>query len=467
MIRLLKKALFTLRIKWMGISAPMLFVQSFALLISIGTAGLMWIPGLQLGPQLGFIDALFTMTSAVCVTGLIVVDTATHFTRWGQLWLLLFIQLGGIGLVTLTTLIIGAMGRRLSLRSEMIVGVPVDTQEHRSVRNLTFAVARYTFLIEAVGALLLWIWWVPRFGFVEAAWHAVFHSISAFCNAGFSTFSDSLVGFNTSPVTLVLISLLIIAGSFGFLSTEEVIRWWRAPKVGRARLSVHTWAALTITVVLLMGGALAYGISEWRGAFEDLPAIDRVFNAWFLSVTARTAGFNSVSYAALTNSGVLVTIMLMLAGGSPGSTAGGLKTTTVAVLVALALTRIRGRRYTILHGRTVPEGTVQRTVSLVMVVGTVLLVAVFLLGILESRGLALEQSRMVFLPLVFEAVSAFCTVGLSMDVTVQLGSASRLLTLLLMFIGRVGPLVFFAAISMRLDPDRARIREAAEDLIVG
>lgn len=466
MLRLLNKALFTLRIRWMGISAPMLFVQSFGLLIALGTAGLMLIPGLQAGPPLGFIDALFTMTSAVCVTGLIVVDTATHFTRWGQLWILLFIQLGGIGLVTLTTLIIGAMGRRLSLRSEMIVGVPVD-QEHRPVRKLTFAVARYTLLIEAAGALLLWVWWLPRFGFVDAGWHAMFHAVSAFCNAGFSTFTDSLIGFNTSPLTLLLISFLIIAGSVGFLSTEEVIRWWRAHKVGRARMSVHTWAALLVTLILLIGGFIAYALAEWNASLGGLSVVDRISNAWFLSVTARTAGFNSVSYSALTNSGALLTIMLMLVGGSPGSTAGGLKTTTIAVLMALAITRIRGRKYTMLHGRTVPEGTVQRTVSLVMVVGALLVFSIFLIGILESRSLGHAEARMLFLPLVFEAVSAFCTVGLSMDVTPGLNAASRLLMVLLMFIGRVGPLVFFAAISLRLDPDRVRIREAAEDLIVG
>ncbi|MFN7132432.1 MAG: TrkH family potassium uptake protein, partial [Myxococcales bacterium] len=451
---------------WLGISAPALLVMSFLLLIAVGTAGLLLIPGLQSGPPLRFLDALFTITSAVCVTGLAVVDTATHFTRLGQLWLLLFIQLGGLGLLALTTLVIGSLGGRLSLRSEMMVGAPVDFEDRRPVVTLALAIVRYTVVAEGLGAIALFLLWLPRFDLADAAWHAVFQAISAFCNAGFATFSDSLEGFAQSPFSLLVLAALVVSGGLGFLSTEEFVRWWRERRHRRVRLSIHTWAAFTVTAALLLAGFAAYLFSEWDGALAGLPPAHRVSNALFMSVTARTAGFNTVPYALLTNSGVLFTILLMLVGGSPGSTAGGLKTTTLAVLVSLAWARFSGRRHTVLHGRTVPAGTVQRTVSVVLLVTAILLAAVFVLGILESRHLPLEQSRQAFLPLVFEVVSAFCTVGLSMGMTADLSAAGRLLAILLMFIGRVGPLVFFAAISIERSSAN-EVREAAEDLVVG
>jgi trk system potassium uptake protein TrkH len=205
-------------------SAPSFFVASFASLIMIGTAGLLWLPGLYAGPGLGLLDALFTATSAVCVTGLIVVDTATYFTSWGQLWILLLFQLGGIGLITLTTAIIGAMGKRLSLRTEMTSVSGVHRDGAQAIWQLARRVARFTLTVELVAALALFLLWLPRFSAPRALWHAVFQSVSAFCNAGFSTFSDSLVQFDDSPATLLIMSALIIAGGFGFLTIGELAR---------------------------------------------------------------------------------------------------------------------------------------------------------------------------------------------------------------------------------------------------
>jgi trk system potassium uptake protein len=447
----------------------MLLALSFAILIAVGTAGLLWLPGLYTGEPLRFLDALFTMTSAVCVTGLAVVDTATAFTRWGQLWLLLFIQLGGLGLITLTTLIIGALGRRLSLRSEVIVGAPIDYTHRQNVVSLALAVGRFTLLAELAGALLLWVQWSPRFGWREAAWHAVFHAVSAFCNAGFSTFSNSLVGFAEEPLVLLTVSALVVLGGLGYLSGEETLRWWSQRNTRQhRRLSVHTYAALMVTALLLGVGTLLYSLFEWEHTLARFGVVDRVSNAWFLSVTARTAGFNAISYAQLSNAGAFFTILLMVVGGSPGSTAGGLKTTTLAVLAALALTRIRGRRHAELHGRAIPEGTIERTVSLALIAFTVMTAAIFVLSFTEGRATeSVQSARAGFLPLFFEVVSAFCTVGLSMDLTPTLSPLGKVQMIALMYVGRLGPLAFFAALSLRAQGRLRHVRPAQEDLIVG
>ena len=453
---------------WHNLSPSGLFVASFLLLIVLGTTGLMILPGLYTGAPLSLLDALFTMTSAVCVTGLSVVDTGTYFSFWGQAWILAFIQLGGLGLFALTTLIIGALGRRLSLRSEMIAGPPVEIAHRHTVRGLALAVARFTFLIEGAGAVLLWVQFIRTDGVIRGLWSAVFHSVSAFCNAGFSLYRDSLTGFADSPFVLVPLSLLIILGGFGYLASEEVGRWWKAGGFnGSLRLSSHTFAATVVTAGLLVIGAGLYAGFEWSGVLGRLGAVDKIANAWFMSVTSRTAGFSSVSYSEVSNASAYLTILLMVVGGSPGSTAGGIKTTALAVLIALAVSRIRGRRYVSIHDRAVPDSTVQRTVSLALVAFVVLSLAVFALSFCEAGGRSVAEARGSFLPELFEATSALATVGLSMDLTPTLTAPGKLVIVILMFMGRVGPLSFFAAIALKATAFPADFRPAREDLIVG
>ena len=455
--------------RWRRLSPHALFVVSFAALITIGTSGLFLIPGLYVGEPLGFVDALFTMTSAVCVTGLIVVDTATYFTRWGQLWILLFVQLGGLGLITLTTLIIGALGRRLSLRSEMITVPTATYREGRpEVSSVARAAAKFTFVVEAFGAVALWPQFWQDFGPGDAAWHALFQSVSAFCNAGFSTFSTSLEDYAERPLVPLTISVLVVLGGLGYLTTTEVLRWWRGRKHERLlRLSSHSFASVTMTAVLLALGTLLFAAFEWHGVLAEMGLLDRLVNAWFMSVTPRTAGFNTIPYGSVGNGTAFLTILLMTIGGSPGSMAGGIKTTTAAILIALALARIRGRRQVELHGRTVPEATVERTASLALVASGLVIAAVFLLSMTEMRGQPLAEERAAVLPLIFETVSAFGTVGLSMGVTPTLETSGRLFVIVLMFLGRVGPLAFFAALSFRKARLPAGMRAAREDVVVG
>jgi trk system potassium uptake protein TrkH len=459
---------------WHRLSPPALFMASFVVLIAIGTAGLMVIPGLQRGPTLGLIDSLFMITSAVCVTGLAVVDTATHFSFWGQLWILIFIQLGGLGLISLTTLIIGSMGARLSLRSEMLTVAPTRHGDKPEVWQIALAVTKFSLVVEAIGAVLLFALWAFDHPLDRAVWHAIFHSVSAYCNAGFSTFSDSLIG--ERALVLFFISVLVIVGGLGYLTFEELIRWWKHVRARRSgvvirlrgghRLSSHTWAVVVTTTVLLLGGWVLMAAFEWNGTLGDMSLIDKLTNSWFLSVTPRTAGFNSIDYGNVGNDTAALTIMLMFVGGSPGSTAGGVKTTTIAVLVALGLSRMQGLRFVGLKQRAIPEGTVERTVGIMLLSMLVLVVAFFFLNSIQAVGLTAEASRDQFLPIAFETFSAFGTVGLSMNLTAKLTPAAELVVIWLMFVGRVGLLAFFSAVVLKRG-HTGSLRPAQEDVIVG
>ena len=271
------------------VTSAQFFVGSFVFLVLSGTLGLLVLPGLYTGPSLGLVDALFTAASAVCVTGLTVVDTATYFSPLGQAWLATLIQLGGIGILTLTTLVIIGLGRRMSLDLERAGGGHTTVLSHVSQRSLLAAVIRLTVAIELVGASALWLLWRGRLGDVGAIWPAVFHSISAFCNAGFSIFSDSLMDFRSAPLTLVTVSALIVMGGLGFLVLVDVGD--RLLGTGRRRLALHSKVVLWSSAALLVGGTMAFLVFESPFDLRELGLPDQIVNAWFMSATARTAGF--------------------------------------------------------------------------------------------------------------------------------------------------------------------------------
>jgi trk system potassium uptake protein len=459
---------------WRRMSAPALSMASFAFLIAVGTAGLMIVDGFHAAKPIGIIDSLFTITSAVCVTGLTVVDTGTQFTFAGELWILLFIQLGGIGIITLGTMIIGAMGARLSLRSEMLTMMPARQGDKPEVWEIAMRVLKFSLIVEGIGALLLFALWIFEHPVDKALWLAVFHSISAYCNAGFGLLADNLTG--ERNLVLIIISLLIVVGGVGYLTFEELTRWWKHARARRTgvrirmrgahRLSSHTWAVVVTTSILLFVGWGLLAAFEWNGVLADMSVGDKLVNSWFMSVTPRTAGFNSIDYAAVGNDSAALTIMLMFVGGSPGSTAGGVKTTTIAVLVALGLSRIRGLKFVSIKQRAIPDGTIERTVGIILLALFVLTVAFFLLNAIQSIGVTSAESRDLFLPVAFEAVSAFGTTGLSMGLTPKLHPTAELVVIWLMFVGRVGLLSFFAAATLRR-AHVANMRPAQEDVMVG
>ena len=453
---------------WKRLSPPQLFVGSFLALIALGTLGLKLLPGLYTGESLGWLDAVFTATSAVCVTGLIVVDTATHFTLGGQAFILLLIQLGGLGMITFTTVIIAALGRRLSLRQQALAPSSGDIIPDLDYRRLTRDVVLFTLALEAIGALLLYALWVPRFGWGGAAWPALFHSISAFCNAGFSTFSDSLIGFQAAPYTLAVIMALIVVGGIGFLVLEELYLRIRAGERGRiVRISLHSRLVLATTAVLIIGGWIPFTLFEWGVTFSGMPDWVRVLNGLFMSVTARTGGFNTIDYAEAAVNTNFLTMLLMFVGGSPGSTAGGLKTTTIALVALLAWSRFRGRTAVRLWDRTIPEESVQRAVGLTVVGVALVTAAILAYSTSEIGAVGHSDADRGFLAYTFEAVSAINTVGLSMGTTGELSPFGKWFTMLLMFLGRVGPMTFAAALALSAKPHTGKLRDAHEDVVIG
>lgn len=427
----------------------------------------MILPGLYAGAPLGWTDALFTATSAVCVTGLIVVDTANYFTTWGQAYVLLLIQLGGLGILSFTTLIIVVLGRRLSLRHEALAGGAVGAAGYVNARQLTWTVVRFTLGAECVGALLLYLCWGPQLGWSTAVWPSLFHTVSAFCNAGFSTFSTSLAHFQGNLPLLTVVMILIVMGGLGFLTIEELYVWGRERETeGRFRLSVHSRLVLGTTILLVVGGGVAFTAFEWSNTLAGLPVADRLVNGLFASITPRTAGFNTIDYAQVESETSVLTLIFMTIGGSPGSMAGGLKTTTVALLGLMAWARLSGRPTTSIAGRTIPDSTLQKAMGLVVVALSFVAVGVFVFSITEIPD-AVTAAAAPFLTSLFEAVSAFNTVGLSMGATGDLSTVGRLMTTLLMFVGRVGPLTFVAAMSREPSRVAERFRYAYEDVAIG
>ncbi len=442
-----------------------LFVGSFLLLILIGTLGLKVLPGMYTAAPISWLDALFTITSAVCVTGLTVVDTATVFTFAGQAWVLLFIQLGGLGIITFSTLIILALGRRLSLHHESISSSTVEVAPHVDVRELARDVVKITFLFEGIGAFLLFVMWLPDYTWHEALWHGVFHSVSAFCNAGFSTFSDNLVGAQNRPEIQMVVGGLIVFGGLGFLALEELKLFLRARRESkRFRMSLHSRIVLSMTVTLIVIGWFFFAMFEWNQTLDHLPVWEKLSNSLFMSITPRTAGFNTVDYAKTADSTNFLTILLMFVGGSPGSTAGGIKTTTLTLILLAAISRFRGAEIVSVAGRSVPPQTVQRAIGLAVVAFGIVTASIFVYTASELP----HQSHTgeYFLRYMFEAASAFNTVGLSMGVTPGLTSLGKVITILLMFVGRVGPLTFASALSDGTSAQVERFRYAYENVVV-
>jgi trk system potassium uptake protein TrkH len=336
------------------------------------------------------------------------------------------------------------------------------------VRSLSRDVFLFTFGFELVGAILLYILWAPKLGVSEALWPAIFHSVSAFCNAGFSTFSDSMMGFQTNGAILLTLSSLIVVGGIGFLTLEELYLQRKAAREQRLfHLSVHSRIALAMAALLLAVGTVLYMLFEWNVTFAEIPIWARPLNAIFMSANSRTAGFNSIDFSQASDSSNFLTVILMAIGGSPGSMAGGMKTTTFALIGLLAWSRFRGVTITSIWGRSIPEETIQRAVGLFVVVFGILTAAIFAYTVTEVGARAHEATGGLFLMHMFEASSAFNTVGLSMGATADLSTPGRWITTLLMYMGRVGPLTFAAALALKTSQPSRDFRYAYEDVVVG
>jgi trk/ktr system potassium uptake protein len=437
-----------------------LLVTSFLLLITAGTALLLLPAATPPGAPIGWVDALFTATSATCVTGLAVRDTGTGFTTFGQVVILLLIQAGGLGVMTFSLLIFALFRSAVPLVHRSIFEQTLGGSGE-SLRRLLRLVFVFTFTAEGIGAAVLFVRFLPDMTPGRAAYAAVFHSVSAFCNAGFGLWPDSLTTYRGDPWVNVVVMLLIVLGGLGFVVVHDLIG-----ARGRARrLSVQTKLALVVSAALIFGGGLLFWLLESPRLLAGLSVGDQVLASLFQSVTARTAGFNTVDIGALAPGTLFLLVLLMLIGGSPGSCAGGIKTTTLGVLLLAAHSRLRGRLNVNAFRRTVSPTTVRNTLSIAMGGGFVVIVGLFALLLTESPEHTVVNERAAFLSYLFETVSALGTVGLSTGVTAFLRPASRVLLVVLMFVGRLGPLTIASALVADRPLDDWRYPE--EDVMVG
>ncbi len=442
-----------------------LLVLSFGTAILVGAA-LLATPWASVGDRLGLVDALFTATSATCVTGLVVVDTGRDLSLFGQGVVLALVQLGGLGIMTYSSVFLVMAGGGLSFRGEALIQETLGRKARTTPERLVRSVFVFTLAIEAVGAAVLTAGFSRTMSLGQAAYNGVFHSVSAFCNAGFSLFSTSFVDYRGDWVLNATVMGLIVAGGLGFTVLQDLADAWSDRRAGRAvRLQLHTKVVLGTTAFLVGVGAVGVWAFEARNALAGLPWHEQMAAALFQSVTARTAGFNTLDYATLTNTTLFLSILLMFVGASPGSCGGGIKTSTFAVVAGLFRARVLARRQVSLFRRTVPEGTVARSVSILMASFAFVTLVTFALLATEVGPVPHTAGGGRFLELFFEAVSAFGTVGLSTGTTPTLSTAGRLLLVGVMFVGRVGPLTLAMAIGRKRGA--GVFQYAEEDLMVG
>ncbi len=412
------------------------------------------------GRPVSFLDALFTATSAACVTGLTVVDTGTTFTSFGQTVILALFQLGGLGIMTFSTLIFYLWRRRVSLADHIAVGQSLLHDASFNLGRFLTRMVTVTAIIEAVGALALYA--LDPVGF--APFSAVFHSVSAFCNAGFSLRADNLEAYAGSPGVNIVIMWLIISGGLGFGVLIEGYRAARSrltrladPQARLFRLSWHARTVVGMSLLLIVAGAAMIFAGEFLGdRYPELSAVDRVMAVLFQSVTCRTAGFNTLAIGHMADASLVIMILLMFIGGSPGSCAGGIKTTTLRVLVAFGKSRMLGRRQAVIGRFAVDDDAIDRAVTLTVFAGGLVLGSVLLLCFTEGAVAPHVESGGRFLEILFEAVSAFGTVGLSTGITPGLSTAGKLVITMLMFVGRLGPILFLSVLQGFQEPLRYR-----------
>ncbi len=438
-------------------SPTQIIAASFLSLIAVG-AVLLALPISHTGAAtIGPVEALFTATSAVCVTGLVVVDTGSAFSGFGQFVIASLFQLGGLGLLTFGTFLALITGRQLGLSERLRAQEEMGSTSFAGVADLARAIAVVVVGAETAGALLLYSRFAATEGLATGAWHAIFHSISAFNNAGFSLYSDSLMGYVEDPIVNLTIVALITAGGLGFVVISNLNARLRRRRPGT--LTLHTKMVLATTGFLVAAAMTAFLLVEWNNdeTFGPLSLPGRLLAALFAAVTPRTAGFNTVDYGAMTTAGLLLTMSLMFIGGNPGSTAGGIKTVTFFVVVLSVWSVVRGRADTVVFGRRLATTTVVRA--------TAIAAGAVLVGGAAITLLAAFEPDLTTEALLFETVSALGTVGLSVGVTPELGTPARLILIVLMYLGRIGLLTF--AVALLRSAHQAAVRRPAEEVIVG
>lgn len=444
--------------KWFFDKPARVIVSSFLLVDLVGTLLLMLPISSQDGTSLGFINSLFTTVSATCVTGLVVVDTATRFTAFGRVVIICLIQIGGLGLVTITTFFLNLVRRRVGLRARVLAQESSGSFSFVELPQLIKSIILTTLAFEFTGFVLFATQYVPQFGWAGGLARASFQAVSAFCNAGFDLMGDtasgpfsSLTAYNGNPVVILTTGFLIICGGLGFIVWRDLFNYHKTKN-----LRLHSKIAIMMTTILVISGTIFFLLAEWSntgidssgiGAMGTLPEWQRPLAAFFQSVTLRTAGFNSVSQENLLAGSKLISVMLMFIGAGSGSTGGGIKVTTFALLLHSVSSDIRGRSQIILGKHQIPREAVQRAIAIFFLASGLMVGLSFALCFSEAA--ALHSGKFEYLDLLFEAASAFGTVGVTSAQTPVLTALSHIFIIPVMFIGRVGPVTFALSLAMR------------------
>lgn len=425
------------------LSSSQIIMLGFMGVIAFGTILLM-LPWSRAGEEgAPFLDALFTATSATCVTGLITHDTATYWSLFGQAVILCLIQVGGLGVITVAIFITELSGRKIGLMQRSTMQESIAAPQMGGIIRMTGFILKMVAVIEVLGAVAFMPVMIPEFGVLKGIWYAVFHSISSFCNAGFDLMGvkeqySSLTSYTGSIAMNVIVMLLIVVGGIGFLTWDDVKR----NRLHLRRYRMQSKVVLTVTCILILLPAVYFYFKEFgMPAWDGMTTQERVLASFFQSVTTRTAGYNTVDLTKLTQSGQMIMILLMLVGGSPGSTAGGMKVTTLAVLFATAIAVFRRRPNAHIFGRRIPNDTTHYAATVL-----ILYLSLFLAG-----GIFIScVENMPVVPALFEAASAIATVGVTLGITPDLCAASRVVLIILMFLGRVGGMtIVYAALSAK------------------
>ena len=406
--------------------------------------------------------ALFTSTSAVCVTGLSVVDVGKFYSFWGQLFLTMLVQVGGLGYMTATTFLLLLLGRKFGLRDKIAIQQSLDQPGLSGVVGLVRSIIATTAIFELSGVFVLLLVFIPQHGWNYGLWLSIFHSINAFNNAGFSLFSDGLIGYVKSIPVNLIITILIIVGGLGyevimemFLSARDRLNGTRKKVV----FSLHFKVVTTTTIFLLLLGTIAFLLTEFSNinTFGPLNYGEKLMAAWFQSVTPRTAGFNTIDIGQMTDAGLFITIALMFIGASPGSTGGGIKTTTFRVLYSCTKAVLQGKEEVLCYQRRIPYSLILKTIGVVF--GSLMLV------IVATVLISLTDQEFEFIQVLFEVMSAFATVGLSTGITAKLSTFAELVIIATMYLGRVGVLLLISAVLG--DPKHSVVHYPEENLYVG
>ena len=438
-------------------STTRMIALGFAIIILVG-AVLLTLPVATRTGEANFLNALFTATSATCVTGLIVADTYQNWTAFGQIVIIMLIQLGGLGFMTVGVYISIILKKKVGLQERESIHESVNTLETAGVVRLVKEIIQGTFLVEGIGAVLLATRFIPRFGVARGTYYAIFHAISAFCNAGFDLMGidgaySSLIAFEDDIIVNVVVMALVLIGGIGFVVWDDI----RRNKWHFEKYLLHSKIVLISTVIITVVTTVIFLIFEYHNTFQGMTLLEKILGAAFCSVTPRTAGFNTVDTAALTEASKVLSMILMFIGGSPGSTAGGAKTTTIVVLICYATAMIRNHEDINLFGRRLTAEVVKKANAVVVINMT--------LSLMVALVIMAMQPILSFTDVMFEVLSAINTVGMTTGITRDLNTISKIFLMILMYCGRLGSLSFALVFAQKSTMDC--VRQPQEKIIVG